>query len=146
MFTLLMMIVVCLLQYFGATKLNAFSISEVRWSESLSIYWVFPTKSKLRRSFMMKPRSSRLKRWSHCHFNQVAHFSRFRFRCRFGYAELGYHAEQFVLDTRWRHLKNRRFDGNQFPQVAVHARRSIEMRNHDILKVAWVKMEPRSSS
>ena len=26
-----MMIVVCLLQYFGATKLNAFSISEVKW-------------------------------------------------------------------------------------------------------------------
>ena len=26
-----MMIVVCFLKYFGATKLNAFSISEVKW-------------------------------------------------------------------------------------------------------------------
>ena len=41
-----------------------------------------------------------------------------------------------------RHLKNRRFDGNRIPQVPIHARRSIEMRHHDKLKVAWVKMGP----
>ena len=55
MFTLLIKIVVCCLQNFGATKLNAFSISEVKLEP---IYWVFPTKSKSQRSFMMKPNLS----------------------------------------------------------------------------------------